>query len=82
MSHEIQGVDWRSIQPTKLVVIATSLKRAKKNNFRFFIYGKRSTNHANFVKIGAVDVEIISLKEITNMFLKQQHNIFHPRLGG
>jgi len=49
---------------TKLVATATSLEGSK-NNFRLFIYGQSSTNHANFVKIGPVDVEIIGLTEIT-----------------
>jgi len=35
------------------------------NNFRSFIYGQSSTNPANFVKIGPLDVEIIGLTEIT-----------------
>ena len=37
----------------------------EKNNFRSFIYGRSSSNPANFVKIGPVDVEIIGLTEIT-----------------
>jgi len=45
--------------------------RDRKNNFKSFIYGQSSTNIANFVKIGPVDVEIICLTEIIkNIFLK------------
>jgi len=55
MSCEIQGVYWRSILPTKLVAMATSLEESKND----FIYDQRSTNLAHFVKIGLVDVEII-----------------------
>jgi len=51
--------------PTKLVTTATSLEESTKNNFRSFIYAQRSTNPANFVKIGPVDVEVIGLREIT-----------------
>jgi len=36
----------------------------RENNFRSFIYGQSSTNPANFVKTGLVDVEIIGLTEI------------------
>jgi len=41
-----------------------------------------STNPVNFVKIGPVDVEIIGLTEITEIFLnsKRQQNISPPRL--
>jgi len=44
--------------PTILVATATS-REGSKNNSRSFIYGQSSTNPANFVKIGSVDVEII-----------------------
>ena len=47
-----------------------SLEESKKSNFRSFIYGERSTNPANFVKIGPVDIEINVLTEITEIFLK------------
>jgi len=43
---------------------------ARKNNFKSFIYGQSSTNPANFVNIGPVDVEIIGLTEVTKIFLK------------
>ena len=33
--------------------------KIEKNNFRSFIYGQSSTNPANFVKLGPVDVELI-----------------------
>jgi len=39
----------------------------EKNNFRSFIYSQSSTNPANFVKIGPVDVETIGLTEITKI---------------
>jgi len=39
----------------------------EKNNFRPFIYGQSSTNPANFVNVGLVDVEIIGLTEITKI---------------
>jgi len=34
------------------------------------MYSQRSTIPANFVKIGPVDVEIIGLTEITELFFK------------
>jgi len=53
-----------------LVATATSFEGSK-NNFRSFIYGQSSsTNLANFVKIGPVDVEIIGLTEITKNDVK------------
>ena len=52
---------------TKLVATATSLERSTKN-FRSFIYSQISTNPANFVKIGPVDVEIIGLIKIAKIF--------------
>jgi len=65
--------------PTKLVATAASLERSKKNNSRSFIYGQWSTNPANFVKNGPVDIEIIGLTEITeNLYLKQQQNVSPP----
>jgi len=58
MLCELQGEGRRSILLTKLVATATSLEGSK-----------RSTNPANFVKIGSVDVEIIDLTKITkNIF--------------
>jgi len=69
MSCELQGVNWRSILPTKLVATATSLERSKK-----ITSGHSSTAEVlqilqNFVTIGQVDVEIIGLTEITkNIF--------------
>ena len=62
----IQGVDWKSTLPTKLVATATSLEGSKKPSDSF-IYGQRSTNPENFVKIGPVDVDIIGLTEITKI---------------
>jgi len=62
MSCELQG-EGRSILPSKLVATATCLERSKKN-FRSIIYGKRSTDLANCVKIGSADVEIIGRTEI------------------
>jgi len=54
----------------------------EKNNFRLFIYSQSSTNPANFVKIGPVDVETIGLTEITKNIkkIKHQQNISPPRL--
>ena len=66
--------------PTKLVTTASGIE---KNNFRSFIYGQSSTNHANFVNIGPVDVDIIALTEITKNIikkLKNQQNISPLRL--
>jgi len=37
----------------------------RKTNFSSFIYRQSSTNPANFVKIGLMEVEIIGLTEIT-----------------
>jgi len=53
--------------PIKLVATATPLEGSK-NIFISFIYGQRSTNTANFVMIGPVDVEIIGLTEITKRY--------------
>jgi len=58
---------WISIFPTKLVATATSLEGSK-NNLRSFIYCQSSTNAANFVTIGLVDVEIIGLTEISKIY--------------
>ena len=55
------------MRTTKLVATATSLERST-INFRSFIYSQISTNPANFVKIGHVDVEIIGLTKITEIF--------------
>jgi len=63
MSCGLQGVEWRSILPTKLVATATSLEGSKKNNFGLFICGQSATNPASFAKIGQADVEIIGLTE-------------------
>ena len=65
-----------------MVATATSLEGSKKNNFNSFIYGQNSTNPANFVKIDPVDVEIISLTEITKIYLKigHQQDISPPRV--
>jgi len=54
----------------------------EKNNFRSFIYSQSSTNPANFVKIGPVDVETIRLTEINKNIkkIKHQQNISPPRL--
>ena len=38
--------------------------------FRSFIHGQSSTNPAYFVKVGLVDIEIIGLTEVTDIFLK------------
>jgi len=48
----------------------------EKNNFRSFIYGQSSTNPANFMEIGPVDVEIIGLKEVTKI-LKNKTSAKH-----
>jgi len=48
---------------------------------RLFIHEQISTNPANFVKIGLVDVEIIGLKEITKRYIKTRaKHIAHLRL--
>jgi len=56
----------------------------KKINFTSFICGQSSTDPANFVKISSVDVEMIGLTEITEIFkkIKHQQNISPPRVGG
>ena len=57
--------------PTKFVAPATSLEGSKKNDFRSFIYSQSSTNAANFVKIGPVDVELIGdWQKSLKMYLK------------
>jgi len=48
----------------KLVVMATSPEKAKKNNFRLIIYSRSSTNPENLATVGPVDFEIIGLIEI------------------
>jgi len=55
---------------TKLVATATSREGSEKNNFMSFIYGQSSTNPAHFVKIGAVEVEIIGLTAINENKIK------------
>ena len=63
------GMDVKIILPTKLVVTAASLDR--KNPDRSSTAKLLATNPANFVEIGPVDVEIIGLREITEIiFLK------------
>ena len=62
-----------------MVATATSLEGSKKNNFNSFIYGQNSTNPANFVKIDPVDVEIISLTEITKNIFKNRTSARHKR---
>jgi len=52
------GLDLDLPPPTELVVTTTSLKD-RKTHFRSFIYDHSSTNPANLVKIGFVDVQII-----------------------
>jgi len=53
----------------------------EKNNLRSFIYDKRATNRANFVKIGPVDAEIIGpTKPLKKYLLKQQQNTSPARL--
>ena len=69
MSYELQGVEWRSILPTKLVAAATSLEGSK-NNYGSFICGQSSTNPANFVKIDLIDAEIIGVTKVTKNILK------------
>jgi len=44
----------------------------KKINFTSFICGQSSTDPANFVKISSVDVEMIGLTEITEIFKKNK----------
>jgi len=56
--------------PTKLVATATFLEGSK-NNFRSFVYGRISTNPANFVKLCLVDAEITGLTEITKTYDKK-----------
>jgi len=41
-----------------------------KNSFSSLIFGQRSTNPANFVKLGPEDVEIIGVTEITKIFFE------------
>jgi len=54
--NQVKCVDWRSILPTKLVATATSLDGS-------FMYSHSSTNPANWVKIGPVDVQTKGLTE-------------------
>ena len=69
MSCELQ-TEVRSVLLTNLVVTATSLEGLKKiRDSRSFTYNQSSTNPANFVKIGPVDVAIIDLTLITKIFL-------------
>jgi len=52
-------------------------RNIEKNNFRSFVCGQSSTNPANFVKIGPVDVD----KNHKNVIkIKHQQNISLPRL--
>jgi len=44
--------------------------RDRKNNLRSFIYGQSSTNAANFMKIGHIEVEIVGETKITKNILK------------
>ena len=50
----------------------------EKNNFRSFIYGQRSANSANYVKIGPDDAELLGFTKITKIFSKQQQRISPP----
>jgi len=76
MSCELQGVEWRSILPTKLVATATSLEGSKNNCISKCTTELSSTNPANFVKISPVNVEVINLTRITKKyFLNHQQNI-------
>ena len=60
------GMDVKIILPTKLVVTAASLDR--KNPDRSSTAKLLATsNPANFVEIGPVGVEIIGLREITEI---------------
>jgi len=49
-------------------MIAMALSRRNQKNNQTFIYRQSSTNAENFVKIGPVDIEIISLTETTKCF--------------
>jgi len=49
-------------------MIAMALSQEESKNNQTFIYRKSSTNAENFVKIGPVDIEIISLTETTKCF--------------
>jgi len=54
----------------------------RKTNFRSFIYSKSSTDPANLVKIGPIDVEIIGLTKIVKNEKKPLQNMspVHLRL--
>jgi len=53
----------------------------EKNDFRSFIYSQSSTNAANFVKIGPVDVELIGdWEKSLKIHFKKQQNISPHRL--
>jgi len=41
--------------PPKMVVMAASLEKSKKNNFSLIVYKHSSTNPENLAKIGSVD---------------------------
>jgi len=57
--------------PTKLVAMATSLEGSENcSNFRSFIQSHSSTNPANLVRIGVVDVKITGLPESLKIFGK------------
>ena len=63
VSRTARELDWASIWSTKFVVAARSL-RHRKTNFRSFIYSHSSTNPANVVKIGAVQIISLVLTKI------------------
>jgi len=69
MLCELQGGEGRRFCPQNWMPQQRRLMD-RKNNFRSFIYGRRSSNRANFVKIGLVDVEIhvIGLTKIIKIF--------------
>jgi len=67
-----------------LIATATSFEGSK-TNFRSFINRHSSTNPANLVKIGHVDVEIIGLTEIVKKIKKEtaaKHKSCAPSPGG
>jgi len=70
MPREPHCVDWTWIWSTKLIATATSFEGSK-TNFRSFINRHSSTNPANLVKIGHVDVGIIGLTEIVKKIKKE-----------
>jgi len=52
------------------------LLRDRKTDFRSFIYSRNSTNPANSVKIGLVDVGIKGLTEIVKFKKRRKNNHF------